>query len=150
MGILGGIGKQALNIAGRNFLGVDFEAQKRKLAEIERMKMLSAKAASLFNPIPGQTREIPGQMRQMDVMGDGGDSIEAAFGPQMERGPSRMEQGPSRPPTSQELMLGLANIQGQGGDVEEYRKLAEFGKRKLSNFEGQITDDSTGEILASP
>lgn len=45
MGMFGGIGKQVLNIAGRNLLGVDFEAQKRRqalLADREKFNNLLA------------------------------------------------------------------------------------------------------------
>lgn len=144
MGILGGLGrkisapdKSGLSIADRLAIFAtaangDFESALSirnapvKRAELERMKMLSAQAAGVLQPVRGEMREIPGQMRDFGVVDDDGGDISAAFG--MEQGPSRMVQGPSRQRSPQETAAELAKYAGMGVDIKDLLKAAEYAK----------------------
>ena len=93
---MGMFGRTLLNIAGRNLLGVDFEAQKRQQAQQEAIARAEATAAGVFQPLPGAPR-------QAQITADDGADITAGFGPVM-------EQGPGRRRTSAEMMEQLAPL----------------------------------------
>jgi hypothetical protein len=126
--MFGSAAKQALNMAGIGLLGVDFEGQKRRRAQLEALEVAKQRAAGLFQPVPGA-------VRQAAIPNDNGEDISAAFAPVM-------EQGPGRRRSPQEIAEALAQLSNtKGFDISPYAKLAEMAAPKAMNVNGRVIDE---------
>lgn len=105
---------------------------KQHVQNAPALQRAQLEAAGLLQPIPGAMREAP-------VANAGGEDISAAFGPQMEQGPSRR-----RAPA--EIAAELARLTGStpGFDPAPFRELAQFGSPEIAFERGFGYDKKTG------
>jgi hypothetical protein len=123
-------------------------AQRAQMAALQKA---NAEAAGLYQPIAGEMRQVPGQMRQMNIGNNAGEDITAAFGSQMEQSPPTMEQGPSRQRSPQEIAAALADLQGRvpGFNAKPFVDIAAYAKPNLQLMNDQLVDPTTGQIKRS-